>query len=345
MSLASRMRCEEVECVSVALVGTKSRPPKWIKPQLTRLVEEAPTGKDWVDEIKYDGYRMNARIDGGQIKLLTRTGLDWSHRYRSTIEALHSLPVKAAYLDGEICALNADGVPVFSRLQAAMDEGRTDQLVFFALLFLNGQSTAQLPLMERRDGSSGCSRSRSRGAARGQRRVSRTISRSTRRSTICGRLRSSHSLSIGCSISLTMSSTVLPLTTGPGSWAAGGGTLSWTTWLSRAKADVALSVVPPPTRDESAGRAAGSKGGFGISVLGKGGIPLGKWGKSSITTELETLGLSLKKTSAIFFISTLQPAQARRRRIPDRVVARHKEPATTQKGYGKVGIIHGGGRL
>jgi ATP-dependent DNA ligase len=59
-----------------------------------------PTGKDWLHEIKYDGYRMHARLEGGDIKLLTRTGLDWSHRYRSTIEALRALPVKSAYLDG-----------------------------------------------------------------------------------------------------------------------------------------------------------------------------------------------------------------------------------------------------
>ena len=93
---------------------------------------------------------MHARIDGKDIKLLTRTGLDWSHRYRR--KAFRELKVKSAYLDGELCALNADGVPVFSRLQAAMDEGRTDQLVFFAfdLLFLNGQSTAQLPLIQRK---------------------------------------------------------------------------------------------------------------------------------------------------------------------------------------------------
>ena len=82
-------------------MGTTSRPPKWIKPQLTRLVDEAPGGEDWVHEIKYDGYRMHARIDGGKAKLLTRTGLDWSHRYERTIEALGSLKVKSAYLDGE----------------------------------------------------------------------------------------------------------------------------------------------------------------------------------------------------------------------------------------------------
>jgi len=61
--------------------------------------------------------------------------------------------VKSAYFDGEMCALNAEGVPVFSRLQAAMDEGKTDQLVFFAfdLLFLNGKSTAILPLIDRKE--------------------------------------------------------------------------------------------------------------------------------------------------------------------------------------------------
>jgi hypothetical protein len=59
------------------LLGTTSRPPKWIKPQLTRLVDEAPTGDGWLHEIKCDGYRKHARIDGTQVKLLTRTGLDW----------------------------------------------------------------------------------------------------------------------------------------------------------------------------------------------------------------------------------------------------------------------------
>jgi bifunctional non-homologous end joining protein LigD len=83
----------------------------------------------------------------------TRTGLDWSHRYRRTLEALSALKVKSAYLDGELCALDGYGVPVFSRLQAAMDEGSTDQLVFFAfdLLYLNGESTAQLPLIQRKE--------------------------------------------------------------------------------------------------------------------------------------------------------------------------------------------------
>lgn len=132
--------------------STRAELPAWIAPQLTRLVAEAPAGDAWLHEIKYDGYRMHARLDGDQIKLLTRTGLDWSQRYRATIEALRSLKVKSAYLDGELCALNEDGVPVFSRLQAAMDEGRTDALVYFCfdLLFLDGEDLAGLPLLERK---------------------------------------------------------------------------------------------------------------------------------------------------------------------------------------------------
>ena len=126
--------------------------PRWVKPQLTRLVDKAPLGNDWLHEIKYDGYRIHARLDGGQVKLLTRTGLDWSNRYRRTIKALGKLRVKSAYSDGELCALNADGVPTFSRLQAAMDERKTDELVTSpsTCSTLNGKSTAGLPLLERK---------------------------------------------------------------------------------------------------------------------------------------------------------------------------------------------------
>ncbi len=92
---------------------------------------------------------MHARINGGKATLLTRTGLSLPAHNRCA-----AIPkVKPAYIDGELCALNAEGAPVFNRLQAAMDEGKTDRLVFFAfdLLFLNGQSTAALPLIQRKE--------------------------------------------------------------------------------------------------------------------------------------------------------------------------------------------------
>ncbi|MGZ5869743.1 MAG: ATP-dependent DNA ligase, partial [Croceibacterium sp.] len=103
-----RARVQRRKVKSTTSGPESAHPPMWIKPQLTRLVDEAPAGKEWLHEIKYDGYRMHARIDGDKIQLLTRTGLDWSHRYKRTIEVLRSLKVKSAYLDGELCALNAD---------------------------------------------------------------------------------------------------------------------------------------------------------------------------------------------------------------------------------------------
>jgi ATP-dependent DNA ligase len=77
--------------------------PEWVKPQLTALVKEAPEGPDWLHEIKFDGYRMHARLDQGTARLLTRTGLDWTHKYPAIASTVSSLPCKGAYLDGELC--------------------------------------------------------------------------------------------------------------------------------------------------------------------------------------------------------------------------------------------------
>ena len=99
---------------AVVFVPNRLQPPKRIKPQLTRLVDEAPAGTDWLHEIKYDGYRMHARLADGKAQLLTRTGLDWSKQYGFTIEALRSLRVKTAYLDGEL----APCVPMACRRSA-----------------------------------------------------------------------------------------------------------------------------------------------------------------------------------------------------------------------------------
>ena len=72
--------------------------PHWIKPELTKLVDQPPDGTGWLHELKFDGYRMHARLDRGAVRLLTRTGLDWTHKY----PAIASLPVRQAYLDGEL---------------------------------------------------------------------------------------------------------------------------------------------------------------------------------------------------------------------------------------------------
>ena len=92
------------------------------------------------------------RIERGRVQLLTRTGLDWSDKYPSVVEALAKVGAKTAYLDGELCGMGDDGLPSFSQTQAASDGSRGVRLVYFAfdLLHLDGRDIASLPLMERK---------------------------------------------------------------------------------------------------------------------------------------------------------------------------------------------------
>jgi DNA ligase D-like protein (predicted ligase) len=126
---------------------------RWVKPQLTRLVEEPPDGPEWLHEIKFDGYRIHARLDRGAARLLTRTGLDWTHKYPGIAEAVSLLPARQAYLDGELCGVRPDGTTSFSLIQNASDTGNGDALVFFLfdLLHLDGETISRQPLKERKE--------------------------------------------------------------------------------------------------------------------------------------------------------------------------------------------------
>ncbi|SDR63873.1 bifunctional non-homologous end joining protein LigD [Rhizobiales bacterium GAS113] len=127
--------------------------PFFVRPQLCRLQEKPPSEDRWVHEIKYDGYRIHARIDAASVKLLTRKGLDWTDRYPATAAALNRLPVRRAYIDGELCALNPEGTTSFAAVQAATDSANTGDLVYFAfdLLHLDGEDLARWPLLERKE--------------------------------------------------------------------------------------------------------------------------------------------------------------------------------------------------
>jgi DNA ligase D-like protein (predicted ligase) len=126
--------------------------PEWIPPQLSQLVEAAPDGDDWLHEIKFDGYRMHARLDRGGVRLLTRTGLDWTHKYPPIAAAVSSLGARQAYLDGELCGVFPDGITSFSMIQAASDAGNAAGLVYFIfdLLHLDGEDIGALPVIERK---------------------------------------------------------------------------------------------------------------------------------------------------------------------------------------------------
>jgi DNA ligase D-like protein (predicted ligase) len=127
--------------------------PDWVEPQLTQLVESPPAGDGWAHEIKYDGYRIHVRLDQGIVRLLTRSGLDWTERYEEIRQAAAMISATTAYIDGELCAVRPDGTTSFAELQAATEKGRTGALIYIAfdLLYLNGRSLMALPLIERKE--------------------------------------------------------------------------------------------------------------------------------------------------------------------------------------------------
>ena len=127
--------------------------PDFVAPQLATLKAQPPSGKGWLHEIKFDGYRLQARIDNGKVKLLTRSGLDWTDKFgKEVIEGLASLPAEQAIIDGELIVEGASGASDFSALQADLSEGRSDRFVYFAfdLLHLDGADMQNMPLLERK---------------------------------------------------------------------------------------------------------------------------------------------------------------------------------------------------
>jgi len=124
--------------------------PRFIEPQLTKLYDRPPSGESWVHEIKFDGYRMQMRVDNGKVVLRTRKGLDWTEKFEAIAKAGGKLP--DCILDGEIVALDHNGAPDFAALQAALSDGKTDQLIYFVfdLLFAEDEDLRSLPLSQRK---------------------------------------------------------------------------------------------------------------------------------------------------------------------------------------------------
>src|SRR5229473_6861994 len=129
----------------------RASPPAWVKPQLAALVKKAPDGRDWLHEIKLDGYRMHARLDAGRVKIITRRGNDWTKKYPTIAKAIAGLPAQDAYLDGELCGVLPDGRTAFNLIQNATDTGGGSLVFFlFDLLHLDGENLTALPLVDRK---------------------------------------------------------------------------------------------------------------------------------------------------------------------------------------------------
>ena len=126
--------------------------PSFVEPQLASLASHPPPGDAWVHEIKFDGYRLLARVDRGRVILKTRSGLDWTAKFPSVKKALEALPVVTALLDGEVTVETEAGTPDFAALQADLSEGRSDrfQYYLFDLLHLDGADLTGASLLDRK---------------------------------------------------------------------------------------------------------------------------------------------------------------------------------------------------
>jgi bifunctional non-homologous end joining protein LigD len=126
--------------------------PATLAPQLATLVENIPLSGDWSYEIKFDGYRILARIDNGEVALFTRNGHNWTDKLKNISLAVRDLKIASGWLDGEIVVLGADGMPDFGALQNAFESsGNVIRYFIFDIPFYNGFDLRRVGLAERRD--------------------------------------------------------------------------------------------------------------------------------------------------------------------------------------------------
>lgn len=130
----------------------KTKLPDFIAPQLALLAEAPPSGENWLHEIKFDGYRTLCRKQKEKIKLLTRSGLDWSSKYEIIAQECQKILAESLMLDGEIVWVDKNGVSHFQGLQNSLDSHKSDELLYYAfdLLHLNGEDLRETPLLERK---------------------------------------------------------------------------------------------------------------------------------------------------------------------------------------------------
>ncbi|MEF2072541.1 DNA ligase D [Consotaella aegiceratis] len=125
--------------------------PEFRPVQLATLVDTAPDGDGWINEMKYDGYRVLIAVADGTCRLYTRSGLDWTERFAPLGPAIESLPCDSALIDGEVVAFDAHGGTDFSSLQKRLKEGGDLACFCFDLLEIDGEDLTKRPLIERKE--------------------------------------------------------------------------------------------------------------------------------------------------------------------------------------------------
>jgi bifunctional non-homologous end joining protein LigD len=126
-------------------------PLRFIEPQLASPVDQPPEGKNWIHEIKYDGYRTQVLLERGHARALTRNGYDWSDRYPSIIRAASHLPCKSGIIDGEAILPDGDGASDFEAFQSAIHDNPHSIILYaFDLMHVDGTDLRQESLSKRR---------------------------------------------------------------------------------------------------------------------------------------------------------------------------------------------------
>ncbi len=126
--------------------------PAFVPPQLCGQADAPPEGADWLYEMKYDGYRLQLSCAGGEARLFTRSGLDWTQKFGAIAADAARLPCKSALIDGEAVVLNDKGLSDFPGLVAALENQRPADIVLvaFDLLSLDGKDLRREPLQARK---------------------------------------------------------------------------------------------------------------------------------------------------------------------------------------------------
>ncbi|MBW8295466.1 DNA ligase D [Sphingopyxis sp.] len=157
-ALAKKMAAAATHNKKIAKPAAKGKLPKFRPLQLATLVDAVPVGNGWIHEIKYDGYRAEIAAAGSEVRVYTRSGLDWSDKFAPLVRHIAALDLPPCLIDGEIIAYGKDGNPDFSALQAVLKRGHGAQeeataLHFFAfdLLELDGKSLVKLGNLARKE--------------------------------------------------------------------------------------------------------------------------------------------------------------------------------------------------
>ncbi|HEX2830154.1 MAG TPA: DNA ligase D [Burkholderiales bacterium] len=130
----------------------KASLPDFIEPELATLVKDAPAGDQWLHELKLDGYRMLCRVEDGEVRMISRNGKDWTANFPSIARCVARLPVKTAWLDGEVAVMESDGRTSFQALQNALTTDHGEKLHYFVfdLMYLDGYDLRSVALLERK---------------------------------------------------------------------------------------------------------------------------------------------------------------------------------------------------